>query len=125
MNKTHIISWISVGIALLSAVGVYFVPEYATWFLIILIVNFLIALIYRKHFSKGALAICRTLLGLLFIFSGFVKGVDPLGTQFKMIDYLEAYNMAWLNEATLVLSVLMILAEFIVGFCLVFNTLPR
>lgn len=125
MNKTHLVSWISIIIAILSAGSIYFIPEYAAWFLIVLIINFLIALVYRNNYNKGALAVCRTLIGLLFIFSGFVKGIDPLGTQFKMIDYLEAYNMPWLNDTTLILAILMILAEFIIGICLFLNILPR
>ena len=36
-------------------------------------------------------SICRTLLGLTFIFSGFVKAIDPLGFSYKMQDYLEEF----------------------------------
>lgn len=38
--------------------------------------------------------ICRLLLALTFIFSGFVKSIDPLGTQYKIGDYLEALGLA-------------------------------
>jgi uncharacterized membrane protein YphA (DoxX/SURF4 family) len=64
-------------------------------------------------------------VGALFIFSSFTKGVDPLGTKYKMLDYLSVYGMTWLNNFALVLAMLMILAEFIVGFCLITKVLPR
>jgi uncharacterized membrane protein YphA (DoxX/SURF4 family) len=39
---------------------------------------------------------CRFLLAALFIFSGFVKAVDPLGSTYKIEEYLEAFGLlAW------------------------------
>lgn len=111
--------------ALASAVGIYFLPDYHWWFLAILLLNLLFSLVFSKRYSPGALTICRLLVGALFIFSSFTKGVDPLGTKYKMLDYLSAYHMTWLNNLAMVLAVLMILAEFIVGFCLITKMLPR
>jgi triosephosphate isomerase len=34
--------------------------------------------------------ICRFVVALTFIFSGYVKAIDPLGTQYKISDYLQA-----------------------------------
>lgn len=117
--------WISILVALASAVGIYFLPDYHWWFLAILLLNLLLSLVFSKRYSPGALTICRLLVGALFIFSSFTKGVDPLGTKYKMLDYLSAYHMTWLNNLAMVLAVLMILAEFIVGFCLITKMLPR
>lgn len=123
-NKT-IIPWVSIGVALASAVGIYFLPEYQLWFLSILLLNLLASLIFSKKYDNAALTVCRLLVGALFIFSSFTKGVDPLGTKYKMLDYLAVYGMTWLNDFALALAMLMILAEFIVGICLITKVFPR
>ena len=117
--------WISILIALASAVGIYYLPEYHLWFLVVLLLNLLVSLLFSKRYSKSALTICRLLVGALFIFSSFTKGVDPLGTKYKMLDYLSAYGLTWLNSAAMVLAMLMILAEFLVGICLITKIFPR
>ncbi len=123
-NKT-IIPWVSIGLALASAVGIYFLPQYHLWFLAILLLNLLASLVFSKKYDNAALTVCRLLVGALFIFSSFTKGVDPLGTKYKMLDYLAVYGMTWLNDFALVLAILMILAEFIVGICLITKIFPR
>ena len=37
-----------------------------------------------KQIKTIIAAICRTLLGVVFIFSGVVKAIDPLGTVYKI-----------------------------------------
>jgi uncharacterized membrane protein YphA (DoxX/SURF4 family) len=58
----------------------------------------------------------RILIGLVFIFSGTVKAIDPLGSAYKFHDYFQAFNMGFLNELSLFLSVLLCTTEFIAGF---------
>ena len=124
-KKTSLLPWISILVALASAVGIYYLPEYHLWFLAVLLLNLLVSLVFSKRYSKPALTICRLLVGALFVFSSFTKGVDPLGTKYKMLDYLSAYGMTWLNSAAMVLAMLMILAEFVVGICLITKIFPR
>ena len=71
---------------------------------------------------KVAVNFCRLLLALTFIFSGFVKAVDPLGTQYKIQDYLTAMGLGRLvpDFLTLSASVLLSTTEFILGICLLF-----
>nr|WP_081783576.1 triose-phosphate isomerase [Xylanibacter brevis] len=61
-------------------------------------------------------------LALVFILSGFVKAIDPLGTQYKIQDYLTAMHLGgWLPDmATLGLSVLLGATEFCLGIFLLF-----
>lgn len=65
----------------------------------------------------------RTLLGLTFIFSGFVKAVDPLGTVYKIEDYLHAFGGAFssLVPAAPVFACCLILFELVLGVLLTFN----
>ena len=68
-------------------------------------------------------AAARTLLGLTFIFSGFVKAVDPLGTVYKIEDYLNAFGgfFTQLVPAAPYAACALILFEFVLGVLLTFN----
>lgn len=68
-------------------------------------------------------SIIRTLLGLTFIFSGFVKAVDPLGTVYKIEDYLIAFGGLFNSLVPLagVAAAALILFEFVLGVCLLCN----
>jgi uncharacterized membrane protein YphA (DoxX/SURF4 family) len=68
-------------------------------------------------------AAARTLLGLTFIFSGFVKAVDPLGTVYKIEDYLNAFGgfFTQLVPAAPYAACAVILFEFVLGVLLTFN----
>ncbi len=72
-------------------------------------------------------AISRTLLGLTFLFSGFVKAVDPLGTTYKIEDYLHAFGgfFTQLDVLAFPAAVALIAFEFLLGFCLLFNIRTR
>ena len=71
---------------------------------------------------KTAVNVCRLLLAVAFILSGFVKAVDPLGTQYKIHDYLGAMGLAVYvpDFMTLSASVTLSATEFFLGICLLF-----
>ena len=62
------------------------------------------------------------MLAVAFILSGFVKAVDPLGTQYKIHDYLGAMGLAAYVPDFLTLSTSVVLSatEFFLGICLLF-----
>ena len=71
---------------------------------------------------KVVVNIARIILAVVLIFSGFVKAVDPLGTQYKLIDYLTAMHLQALTPDFLTLgaSVILSAVEFGLGVCLLF-----
>ena len=71
---------------------------------------------------KIAVNIARLLLALTFILSGFVKAVDPLGTQYKIGDYLKVMRLGSFASdfLTLAVSVCQSAVEFVLGICLLF-----
>ena len=76
----------------------------------------------RQRWARWAVNVCRAVLAATFVFSGFTKAVDPIGTQYKIRDYLAAWQMAGIvpDALTLAASVAMSAAEFTLGVCLLF-----
>lgn len=71
--------------------------------------------------------VSRWIVGLVFLFSSFVKGVDPMGTMFKVQDYMSSWSLFgssfdWAYPLAGVLAVALICAEFLVGVLLIFNS---
>ena len=69
-----------------------------------------------------AVNVCRIILSLTFILSGYVKAIDPLGTQYKLHDYLAALGLAGMVSpwGTLAASVLLSALEFSLGIFMLF-----
>ena len=63
----------------------------------------------------------RVLIGFVFIFSGFVKGIDPLGTVYRMDDYFIAFNIPFFMPFSLYLTIFLCAVEFTIGISLFFN----
>ena len=72
------------------------------------------------HFS-------RLIVGITFVFSGFVKLVDPLGSAYKFEEYFGAdvLNLEFLIPYALPFSIALILAEIVLGVLLLVGYLPK
>ncbi len=71
---------------------------------------------------KGAfLLVSRLLFGATFLFSGFVKAVDPLGTAYKITDYFEAFGIPSFDWLSIIFAFILITLEFCIGFAMFFN----
>jgi uncharacterized membrane protein YphA (DoxX/SURF4 family) len=59
-------------------------------------------------------------VGGMFVFSGFVKLVDPIGSEFKFEEYFSesVLNMTFLEPYALQFSILLIIAEIMLGVML-------
>lgn len=66
--------------------------------------------------------VCRVGVALTFIVSGFVKAVDPLGTQYKIHDYVAATPLQYMpaDWMLLIFAVALSAAEFTLGVLLLF-----
>lgn len=71
--------------------------------------------------------IARLIVGVTFVFSGFVKLVDPIGSQYKFEEYFGAdvLNLEFLIPYALPFSILLILAEIMLGVMLLLGYLPK
>ena len=62
---------------------------------------------------KTLLTLSRWIFGLVFIFSGFVKGIDPWGLEYKLADYLQTMGLGSLSFLAPILSYILPFAEFL------------
>ena len=69
----------------------------------------------------------RIIIGALFVFSGFVKLVDPIGSAYKFEEYFGAdvLNLEFLIPYALYLSIFLILAEIMLGIMLLVGFKPK
>ncbi len=67
-----------------------------------------------KHNLTMALTwLCRLLVGGTFLFSGFVKAIDPWGTIYKLNDYLAALGIGLWDNLVLVGVIILCVFEFL------------
>lgn len=65
--------------------------------------------------------IIRAVLGVLFVVSGWVKAIDPVGVSYKIGEYISSFGMDTLQNYSLHLAVLLCAFELFLGVMLIFN----
>jgi uncharacterized membrane protein YphA (DoxX/SURF4 family) len=106
--------------------------------IIAVIITALIGYLKKGH-KQWLMTFLQNFTGVLFIISGMVKAVDPMGTAFKMEQYFTEFQYTFadtamsflaplfpfLSSISLVFSVAMIVFEIILGLMLVLGQRPK
>jgi len=76
---------------------------------------------------KAIVNISRILVGVLFIFSGFIKLNDPLGFSYKLQEYFspDVLNIPFLEPYALLISVFVVVFEVVLGVFLLIGYKPK
>jgi len=78
-----------------------------------------------ENTKKILINFARLFLGSCFVFSGFVKAIDPLGSTYKISDYLEAFDWMIFKDLSWLGAVLLAAAEFYLGAALILGLWKR
>jgi uncharacterized membrane protein YphA (DoxX/SURF4 family) len=78
-----------------------------------------------QDYKKVALSFIQNFIGTLFLFSGFVKAVDPMGTSIKMHEYFEAMHIEVFNPISTPLTVAMLVMELTLGLDILLGFKPK
>ena len=76
---------------------------------------------------KILIYITRFIVGVLFVFSGFVKLVDPIGSQYKFEEYFSesVLNIPFLIPYALPFAIFLIITEIVLGVALLVGWKPK
>jgi uncharacterized membrane protein YphA (DoxX/SURF4 family) len=64
---------------------------------------------------KAVVAICRILVGVLFIISGLIKANDALGFSYKLDEYFDVFGMPFLKPISLLMAMFICVFEVVCG----------
>ena len=121
MRHNKAAGWLIFLFILLAGYLIRVIEGYNIVYFTLLFAAILLVIPFRHAFGVLQVNLSRIVLGLLFVFSGFVKGVDPIGTKYRIEDYFIAFGTDWASPLAMVLSVILNAWEFILGIILLFN----
>lgn len=76
-------------------------------------------------YNKAAVVALRIIIGAVFIYSGFVKAIDPWGFLFKISDYLAVWQTEIPRSIILVGAIALSAYEFLFGLLLLLGCFKR
>jgi uncharacterized membrane protein YphA (DoxX/SURF4 family) len=80
---------------------------------------------FMQDYKNVLLSFLQNFVGTLFVFSGFVKAVDPIGTSIKMQEYFEAMHIEFFAPFSTPITVIMLVAELTLGVALLVGYKPK
>lgn len=106
--------------------------------LVALVLTALIVFVLKKH-ENIVVSFLQNFCGALFIFSGWVKAADPLGTAYKLQDYFKEFESTfqetWFSfispmfpffaEYNVAISVIVIVFEIVLGILLIIGAYKK
>ena len=109
------------------------------WVLLYATIATLIVVFVLKAHKNVLMSFAQNYVGILFLFSGWVKAVDPLGTAYKMQDYFAEFEATFeptllgfiapifplLSQYVVAFSVFMIVFEIALGLMLLLGHKPK
>ena len=75
--------------------------------------------------KKNITQIFRIVVGIVFIFSGYVKLIDPIGSQYKFEEYFEVLHLDFLIPYALPFAIFLILLEIMLGVMLLVGSFSK
>lgn len=99
--------------------------------IVAILLTLVVGFVMKGH-KSWLMTFLQNFCGVLFLFSGWVKAVDPLGTAYKMEQYFAEFQSTfegtwfkfiapifpWLSEHAIWFSVIMIVFEIVLGLML-------
>lgn len=80
----------------------------------------------HRSLTRGAAVwLCRLIVGIPFVVSGWAKAVDPAGFVIKLDEYLSVWQLQQPHEILLCAAIALAMWEFTTGVCLVTGMLRR
>ncbi len=110
-----------------------------TYIAIVALAITLFMTLVKKMHKSWLMTFLQNFAGVLFIFSGWVKAVDPMGTAIKMQDYFAEFEATFsgtafkflaplfplFSEYALSFAIFMIILEIILGIMLILGDRPK
>lgn len=78
-----------------------------------------------KKVTKALVVLCRLVVGAVFVFSGFVKGIDPWGSFYKFSEYFATFGMQGMENVALFGAFAVAVVEFVLGVSVLLGAFRR
>lgn len=78
-----------------------------------------------KKVTKAIVVLCRLVVGAVFVFSGFVKGIDPWGSFYKFSEYFATFGMQGMENVALFGAFAVAVVEFVLGVSVLLGAFRR